>query len=322
MIDKLDLEIPYGMPMRRHFARQWYNPRYDEAVKKSHDALYSVTADLRPLGIPARLSLDHKHHKRLGPKLEIIGAGELNYSDWIAIPRLVFEGDVEDAAILRADLTADIEDIPVSDFAGALWCARKLITRTEYGDALATEIQRQGSQTKYYGKKPNQFRIYNKTLHRKLELLPAHNRERRRRSEARQSFEEVFGYDPTKIITRAERQMGDREPEKRWGVRQLGNVYQLIDRDPFDRLQFKRDMKPARKITEPMTQIVIEALQERVKREGLDATFAYLREKFKPDAFRQFRHRYGEYLVESHEGLNREQLTARYRASLQKQLAA
>jgi len=325
MVDWLEMEIPYGMPMKRGFSRAWHNPRWNEKLVMKKDALYEITADLTPLGIPAQLSLNHRHHKRLGPKLKIHRVGDLSYSDWLATAGMVFEGDVEDASLMRVDLTADVPDVRVSDFAGALWCRRKLITRTEFGEKLSVEVQRQGSQTKYYGKKPRQFRIYNKTLHRLLVLLPEHNRKRRLAGLKPQTFMEVYGYDPKKIITRVERQMGNRETTDVWGIRHLGEIHKLAAVDPYAKFQFKIDCAHSREIEtlRPMVKIVVGVLQGINKNEGLDAARSFMREHYDTgNSFRYAWNQIAHLIVEPHSLVTREHLTNQYRESISMQLAA
>jgi hypothetical protein len=328
-IDKLDVEIPFGMKMRREFSKAWNFKSYGAPIVKRRSDLYSETADLSPMGIPARLSMGHRHHKRLGPKLEIFEAGGLAYSDWICIAERIFQGDdgdVQDSTILRVDLTADIEEVSVPDFAGMLYAQYKQTTRTRH-NGLIEEVRRKGSQTMYYGVRPHQSKIYNKTLHRLNDLLPKHNKARVKQGLSVESFQQVFGHSPDKIITRVERLCGDREATKRYGVKRLGNLYQLVDAEPFANLRFKADM-PKKKDSrgmDPVTRIAVDSLIERNQREGLEATRAYLREIYSTgsrDAFYKFWGRYGHLIMEPSEQVSQQTLTECYRESLRKQLAA
>jgi hypothetical protein len=314
------------MPFKKHLARVFTDPRWDERLKFKKDAMYEWSVDLRPAKIPARLSVNHKHHKQLGPKLEIIGVGELCYSDWVSVAGMVFAGDVEEASILRADLTADVPGVKVSSFADAMWCAGKLKLRTEYGERLSTELQRLGAQTKYYGIKPRQIRIYNKTLQMAQELLPAHNRKRRAEGLKPETFEQVYGFDPHKrILTRVERQMGARETEEKWGVRRFGDVPQLMKFDPFEQLRFKVHAKQYREFDQLQSdkKIMVALLRKMNHEQGWDNVASFVREHYaNGNAYFHFMSKYRGLILDAHPGLTRDMLTAEHRRSFALQLAA
>jgi hypothetical protein len=326
MIDKLDLEVPRAMPFKADFARHWYNPQNDELFKKRTGGLYAVQGDLRAVGIPAMISAGHKHHEKLGPKLEIIGAGAKTYSEWVAIHEQIFNGEVEECSILRADLTADIHGVPVDAFGRAMWCRYKHTNQQEFGDLppLHSRVNRFAAQTLYHGKKPRQIRFYDKTLHRLKVLLPAINREQKRRGRKLTTFFEEFGYDPSEIITRVERQMGARETSEAWGVRTFGDIPRLMKCDPFERLRIVEDAEGVSlSDLDGQRRSWVAMMRERIERDGLDYSRSWLMGFFdRPNSFRKFWRENERYILDPHPRISVEMLTGEYRKTLQAQLAA
>jgi hypothetical protein len=326
MIDKLDLEVPRRMPFRADFARAWNNPQNDDLFKKRTGGLYQVTADLRGVGIDALLEIGHKHHEKLGPKLQILGAGEKNFSDWAAIHDAIFKGEAYDDAILRADLTGDVRGVPVTSFGRAMWCKFKHTNQQHYGEYqhLDTTYNRFGAQTLFYGRKPRQVRFYDKTRHRLQVLLPDIHRKQRQRDEQLATFREVWGYDPSEIVTRAERQMGDRETAKAWNVCTFGEIPQLMKCDPWERLHFADGAKARkREKIDGGRRIAIELLREKIETEGLDRARAYAMGLFdKSNSWRTWWRRNEHLIVDTAPEISRETLTRYYRESLTEQLAA
>ena len=336
MVDKLDLEVPQAIPFRRDFLRAWQGPESEKIFKKRTGGLYEVTGDLRGVGIPAMLSCGHKHHKTLGPKLEIIGAGDLTFSAWAEVHDQVFKGEAWDDEILRADLTADVRGVPIGAFERAMWCKFKHTTQQEYGEPgehsehdqreLAAAFSRFDAQTLYYGRKPRQIRFYDKTRHRLKVLLPAINKERRKHGLELVTFAEVYGYDHREIVTRAERQMGARETASAWGVARLGEIHRLAKFDPFERLRFAADARggPSLGELDGAQAALIELMREKIQRTGLEDGRAWLRSKFsKPNSYRKY-WRENEHLIVGAVGggVNRAVLTKEYQRSLAIQLAA
>jgi len=327
VIDKLDLEIPRTMPFRSDFAKAWNDPRNDLIFKKRTGGLYLVTGDLRGVGIPAMMSVGHKHHEKLGPKLEILGAGSMTFSQWVDVHGAIFQGEAWEDAILRADLTTDSRGVPVSAFGRAMWCKNKHTNQQEYGELqhMVTSVNRFGAQTLYYGRKPRQLRFYDKTLHRLKVLLPQLHRKQKREGLDLSTFEEVYGYGSHEIVTRAERQMGARETSKAWGVHSLGEIHRLATCDPWERLRFADQARGGRDFAEldGARRMLIELLRERIEYDGLDSTRAWAMGRFsKAGSFRKFWWENEHLLVDSIPFVTREKLTEQYRASILEQLAA
>lgn len=337
MLDKLDVEVPTALAKwNPEFKRHWDNPQNDRLFKKHEGSgLYLVTADLRDAGIPIRLSLGHKHHDKLGPKVEIIGVGEMGYSDWVGRIEEVFDVDGNEAELLRVDLTADIPGVTVSEIGRTMYCKFKATTQQEYGQGddqgessihLSTTHNRFAAQTLYYGRKPRQVRIYDKTRHRAEVILREVHRKQRRAGEELCSFEQYFGYDQSETITRVERQMGARESSEAWGISKVGEIHKLEKCDPFARLKFIDEVKRGdtlAKITGPR-RVAIDYLREMVEREGVDRMRAYLRSRYRSDQSRAYRKfmQENEHLILAGTAVSRAKLTSEYRDSLRKQLAA
>lgn len=325
LIDKCDLEAPFKMPFATDFRRHFNNPENDELFKKKAGGLYLVKADLRGAGIPAMLSIGHKHHEKLGPKLEIIGAGEMHYSDWVAIFQQVFGGDASEAAILRLDLTADIHGVKVDELGRMMWCRHKHTNQQEYGEwqHKSTTHNRFAAQTLYYGRKPRQIRIYDKTLHRAQVLLRALHRYEKKNRLPLSTFEQAFGYAVTEIITRVERQMGARETSERWGISHFGQIHELVNRDPFENLRFAEKGMTGLEGVEGSRLGMVLMLRERIERDGLDCVRAWWRSLYSDArSYRKFWQENGNLILNAHPQVTREMLTNQHHQSLIEQLAA
>jgi hypothetical protein len=326
MIDKYDSEVPFKVPFQPAFKRHWDNPQNDALFKKRSGGLYLVQADLRGVNIPIMLNIGHKHHAKLGPKVEIIGAGDMTYSEWAAAREQVFQGEPYDDAILRVDLTADC-GVPVGAFERAIWCKHKLINQHEYGewDHKTTDINRLAAQTIYYGRKPHQIRIYDKTLHRAQVLLPKLHRQEKRDGVALSTFFEAYGYESNKVVTRVERQMGARETAKAWGIATFGDIQKLAKCDPFQKLQFGDDARGGATLDEldghRRSHILL--LRRIVENEGVDAVKVWLRQQFKvADSYRRFWRENEHLIIDVSPFITRGELTQQYQASILQQLAA
>jgi hypothetical protein len=336
VIDKLDVEVPARMPFTPEFHRAFYNPANDKLLRKTTGGLYLVTADLRGVGINGRLSVEHKHHKKLGPKLEIIGAGEMTFSQWAEVHDQIFAGECYDNQILRADLTADVRDVSVWELGRAMTVKFKQTTRQFYGDdddnarynltpQIMGAVQRLAAETQTYGNKPKQIRIYNKTRHRSDVLLREMHYWQRRRGEELSTFEGAFGYDHRQMITRIERQMGARETRDAWGVAALGDIHKLADCDPWERMKFAQDLRPMQSLAslKPTERALILFMRERIDLAGIDQARAWMRGQFDlANSFRKWWRENEHLMMVSGPKISRAMLTAEFRSTTIEQLAA
>lgn len=328
-LDKLNLEVPRNVPFRGEFGREWNQDRNDKLFRKATGGMYLVTGDLRGVGIPARISIGHKHHEKLGPKVEILGAGEMHYTRWRETVEQIFDFDIDDADILRVDLAADQEGVTVPEFGTMMWCKHKHTGQREYGDAetqhLLRSYNRFGAQSLYYGRGESQIKAYNKTLQCAQVLLPRIHAQEKREGRELSTFEEAFGFSQDKILSRIERRMGDRGTTKAWGISQFGEIHRLAKCDPYEQLRFGSDAYGLDRMKELDGARLhhIRSVRAQVERDGIDVTRAGLRECFgKANSFRKWWRENERYLLDVSPKVTREALTEQYRRSFLQQLAA
>lgn len=196
---------------------------------------YGIVGNFEKLGIPLIIH-QRPRNPTGGDKIEILQAGEKRVSEMVGWVREVYDFDVSDARIMRLDMTADVKRVPVNWFRRHVRIALKQAHRTYLTASL--EISKRGSETIYGGIAPHQYRIYNKTLHRLHVLLKKHNEKRKSEGLPPETFEEVFCYDQSLMITRVERQMGAREPSIVFGIDCFGEINAAANIDPFTNMIF------------------------------------------------------------------------------------
>lgn len=164
-MDWLELRVPA-------FAR-WRAPveelvmetrRKPESVRSTGN--YRAMVDLRPYGIAeAVLHLD-KRHGESNHKLQMIGTGQFSLDQHLGDIERVLDLDPLNLEPMRTDLTVDIPNVPVG------WVMEHASThRKRFASAIGKSdfmaMGRRETETIYHGKRPNCFRIYNKTAERK-----------------------------------------------------------------------------------------------------------------------------------------------------------
>ena len=133
----------------------------------------------------------------------------------------------------------------------------------------------------------------------------------------------MYGYDPSEIVTRAERQMGDRETASAWKVATFGQIPQLVKCDPWERLHFVDDAKVGKREIDGEHKIVIELMREKIEQDGLDSARAWAMGCFaKRNSFRKWWRENQHLIIDLSPLISRETLTKHYRESLELQLAA
>jgi len=97
-------------------------------------------------------------------KVEIIEAGKKKFAELAEVPARIFRCEPERLKIVRADLTADVPDVPVPWFHDHAYVAYKRVRRMigEIPGAPFMAVRNAKAQTLYYGKDPNAYRIYDK----------------------------------------------------------------------------------------------------------------------------------------------------------------
>jgi len=178
-------------------------------------------------------------------KLEILRAGDKTIPEMRELAGRVFASDPDELAIMRVDLTADIEGVPVDFFKrhSMVQCKQ---TRRELGTVEHYQVVAKGkAETLYSGVKPNQIRIYDKTGERRMQYGKYLRRFARESAELPESaeieattFEAMYGHGMYDVITRVERQVAARDVEK-IGVATLRALRLKADAlNPFAKMVF------------------------------------------------------------------------------------
>jgi hypothetical protein len=194
---------------------------------------------------------------------------------------------------------------------------------------VETQISQRSAQTLLSGQKPNQFRVYDKTGHRKMILASEVRKMRPSEREFAMSFEDRWGYASEGVVTRIERQIGAGQP-KALGYSQVGNLYKLSFADPFERLVFPEDLDQIDidHFTNPYHRITAQYLRDRAQWDGVNNTRDYLRDACKHrgrDSFYRLWNIYKGFVLSSEgggNGITRAGVRRSFLASLEKQLAA
>lgn len=240
MIDKVEVRIPAGAPFSKEFRSVYRDIRTDPRVNPFRGARhYESAGDLRLFGYELILHLDCLRDKRGNHKVELLDTGAMSYAGMCNEIERVFDLDARRLALMRIDLAADVQGVPVE------WFMRHVRGRYKQWvcdigevDSEIREYARMGRQrvqTFYLGKRPNCFRVYDKIA----EYQHQYARLTRRASDAAElpSFEQTYGYPESGVtLTRVERQMGGgRIPNQ---IDTFGKLKASPAFNPFDRLDF------------------------------------------------------------------------------------
>lgn len=246
MLDKLDVRVSWSAPFSKEFAHIVDELRGDPQAKVFRPSQhYSASADLRPFGFSSIVHLHNKHGKGgQDHKLEIVDSGRMNIGEIKSECERVFNTDPAQLEAMRVDLAADVERVPVTWFHSRLRAQYKQFAAKigkEIIELEYSEMGRRELQTLYYGKRPNCFRIYNKTA----EYLHQFKMAKRasKGDNSGQSFDEIYGIPSTFTLTRVERQIGGgRVPDKLATVQTIQE--NAAEFNPFDRLKLSSAGRP------------------------------------------------------------------------------
>lgn len=232
MIDKLDIRIPRDASFRKSVSEYTRGLPYETYTARVRPAVHYVgKADLRTIGIDALLHVQCKHGDH-DHKLEIFDVGKKTFSEIAALVDSVTDANPEAMGIMRIDLTADVDGIPVPWFKEH---ARFKFKRTEreYGEVKYEMIGRGEVETIMAGSRPNVYRIYNKVAESRVQFR---RMQKKRNLDAEPlEFEKEFGFKDTDILTRVERQCGgDRIPAE---LESLGSLHRAPDYNPFQNIE-------------------------------------------------------------------------------------
>lgn len=233
MLDKIEVRVPYYAGFRPEFRFLKSELKYagfGSPVRKSQH--YAGVCDLTSFGLDAIVHVNLKRNDHRNHKLELLRTGRKSLAQMAGIIDKVFAIDPHDLDTMRLDFAADLDDIPVSHLHGSLRVKFKRITdgigKTEY------EIVG-GKQLQYvrFGKAPNCLRFYDKQaecMARFPKLLKRSNPDAEP-----PSFEDLFGFPPTAVRTRVERQAGSTGiPDE---LSKFGQLYDAAEYNPFAQLE-------------------------------------------------------------------------------------
>ena len=320
MIDKVEVRVPRHTPYTGAFTslvRDVTGIRDDPFHQSKH---YLKVGDLRRFGFP---TIFHGFcvHGAGDHKLELIDAGKMSLALMGHEIERIFETDSRGLDVMRIDLAADVEDVPVSWFLEHVRARYKRWV-SDIGP-LAIEVSRMGNggiQTLYLGKRPNCYRIYDKIA----EMLHEYRRlNRGKGSENFPTFQEAYGYPESGCtLTRVERQIAaGRVPEQ---IGTFGRLRkELPSFNPFDKLEFAVASPRA---LPPVEDYGVEAylagmgLKARIKEDGMHRTMHWLNRFGSRHGARLMR-KYAEFLP-ANEGLDEMDLLEIYRDSVSRQIAA
>ena len=221
---------------------------------------YQYTCDLREnYGVDAVVHLGSRFGRPTN-KIEIIDAGEKDLSEIAGIVVQLFDVDPWSLPLMRIDVTADVEGIPVPWFSQHAYVNRKRFS-SQIRKSGTDEVEFVGmgtaqAQSIYVGKRPNMIRIYDKfaELRKQYHQLEIETKrfnsrmlgmdltaeERYYGTRHLPSFQEFckahgFPYREGVILTRIERQIGGGRIPAELGT--LGDLKRADEFDPFPGLR-------------------------------------------------------------------------------------
>jgi hypothetical protein len=229
-IDKLDIRIPTGTKLARQL--EYALPSLNGIAlgrSLSGTKYYHHVENLEQYGMSSILYFGHRRSGN--HKLEITCAGELALSEIGSEIAAVFDIEPMQTEIMRIDAAVDVWGYPVDWFRHNAGLTRKRHS-SEYGRFVA---ERRQVETLYFGRRPNIFRIYNKTEERwnkYRRLITKQNT-----GDPIPTFEELYGHRRDEILTRVERQYGAGRVPKLIGTLR-GLKENAANINPFEPLRF------------------------------------------------------------------------------------
>jgi hypothetical protein len=292
--------LDISVPRRTHFTRS-----FGKLIELSHThewhgkvwkqgGHYAMRGDFRAISggeLPVILHHQFQHDRKTGDKLELVETALLSLAEMRSIQEEVFAHPARENRVLRIDLAADVEGTTVDWFRENTQVRMKQMMREWHH----TTASGRHAETLTMGQKPNQFRVYDKTGHR-AKLLADELRKmsttlepyeeddgtitQRSQRSFGLSFEQRWGYPIDRVVTRVERQIGGKAPEKQ-GIGRVGNLVNLDSIDPFTALELpsdKRIIGPLHLSQQnfPEESVMIEVLREKAQRDGITHAKNYL----------------------------------------------
>jgi hypothetical protein len=239
MLDKLEVRIPFSATFRTGFRFIQNELRYagiSSSVKRSQH--YQGVIDLIPFGLDAILHAYYRRGAR-NHKLEILRSGPKSLEQVAAIINSIFDIDIDNLEMMRIDFAADMFGVPVTHVFDSLRVKFKRSTsiRGEMDYELVG-----GRQLEYlrYGVSPNCVRSYDKPAECKARLPEILKRVSR--DAELPTYEDVFGFPESTVMTRIERQAGGgRLPPELATFGQLRNAAEF---NPYHNIEILPDIFP------------------------------------------------------------------------------
>jgi len=315
----------------------WRNPSLLGRWKQ--DPAYAGRASFEDCGLDVIVHAECKMTKKRTHKIEILRAGEKTYDEMVELSQRIVDCDPRDMGLMRVDLTADVDDVPVDWFKRHVYVKNKQ-TRRELGTVQAFQLVTKGkTETQYAGVKPNQVRVYDKTGER-MARWHKHARAIKRMNRAQPDshfevtpFEVMFEHSPEACITRVERQLyGDHLANICPRGKTEGGLLRFTDLltsdllDPFDCLVFYADAPNHERLFRNMSfrdRMAAEAVMERVKTMGISQTLSFMRATIPGNAnFYRAKREYAPFLrvADNVAGIDARRLRDIYQASTLRQL--
>jgi hypothetical protein len=309
VIDKLELRVPDTT----RFSDEFEDLRSSWQYEMNPSRFYLGVRDLREFDYPCMLHFRHRHTGN--HKLELIDTSSFSFSSMIDVIESIFEVDPMILEIMRLDLAADMEGVPVHAFVGNV---RGKWKRSSADIGRYTRMGKLGVESFYLGKRPNLVRVYNKIA----ELEAQYAVLKRRMNGDSPPFEQIYRYPRTGLIlTRVERQMGGGRIPERIGT--VGKLRGLSEFDPFDRLEIVAgsDVPPSAEEGSFSTYLKGLGLRQLVLEHGLQNARRLANRLSSGNASKLFKE-YADYLPSSGFQITGYDIFEKYRESVSKQLAA
>lgn len=233
MIDKLDVRVLCNSPFTASFNELYTLLRRDPTKDPFHPTRhYTLSADLRDYGCDAILHLGCRRGKLGHNKIELADTGTKTFAGIVHEIEAMFQVDGLGLEVMRLDLAADIEGIPVRWFQERIKANHKQFI-AGFGSGDFVEMGKGGIKTLYFGKRPNLVRIYDKAEEYRVQY--AQLKRTWNSPDPLPSFESLYGIPESGYtLTRIERQLGGGKiPEE---FQTVGDLRKLGSYHPFEKL--------------------------------------------------------------------------------------
>jgi hypothetical protein len=328
MIDKVDLRVPGYVPYSPSFSLLYQELRNDPKGPFRPSQHYSASADLRKYGHPAILHTHCTRDKKGNHKLELLDTGVMGYSQMRNEIQRIFDTPPGHLQVMRVDLAADVEGVPVQWFEKNVAITFKRWTNgigvADPDDLQFSKMGKSGIETCNFGRRPNFIRVYNKIAELKKQYDTLKRRAKYEQGHLRgfPSFKDMYGYAAMGfILTRVERQIGGgRVPEL---LSTFADLRQAADFDPFDRIVFLNagTVEPSPDDYEFSAYAIGMFLRRSVEEQGFHRTKQFVNRHSKRNGKRILK-RYHDFLPDTEGLLDSHKLLDIFQKSVSKQLAA